>query len=91
MRAPIQLSGQTWARITAGALVILAVLVTAARLQPGRGPGTGANPRAAAAVDPLQADLFRCQALGQAGASDPRCLAAWAESRRRFLAGAPRT
>ena len=31
-------------------------------------------------------ELFRCQALGQGGASDPDCLRAWAENRRRFLA-----
>ena len=36
-------------------------------------------------VDPLAAEFARCQALGEAGAHDPQCLAAWAESRRRFL------
>lgn len=38
------------------------------------------------AADPLQAEFARCQALGEAGAHDPACLAAWAENRRRFLA-----
>lgn len=36
-------------------------------------------------VDPLVAEFRRCQALGDAGAHDAGCLAAWAENRRRFL------
>lgn len=35
--------------------------------------------------DPLEAMLERCQLAGQAAGSDPGCLAAWAENRRRFL------
>ena len=35
--------------------------------------------------DPLQARLRSCQLAGQAAGSDPGCLAAWAENRRRFL------
>jgi conjugative transfer region protein TrbK len=35
--------------------------------------------------DPLQAILRSCQLAGQAAGSDPGCLAAWAENRRRFL------
>ena len=35
--------------------------------------------------DPLQAMLRSCQLAGQAAGSDPGCLAAWAENRRRFL------
>ena len=42
-----------------------------------RSPPTGA--------DRLRTELARCQALGEAGAGDAACLAAWAESRRRFL------
>ena len=38
-----------------------------------------------APVDPLLAEFRRCQALGDAGAHDAACLAAWAENRRRFL------
>lgn len=37
--------------------------------------------------DPLQARLRSCQLAGQAAGSDPGCLAAWAENRRRFLGG----
>ena len=40
---------------------------------------------APAPVDPLVAEFRRCQALGDAGAHDAACLAAWAENRRRFL------
>src|SRR3546814_12517089 len=36
--------------------------------------------------DPLRTELFRCQALGEAGPRDPACRRAWAENRRRFLA-----
>jgi conjugative transfer region protein TrbK len=37
--------------------------------------------------DPPQARLRSCQLAGQAAGSDPGCLAAWAENRRRFLGG----
>jgi len=82
-----RLSPQSWARITAIGLVLLALLVSATSLRAGRG---GSAQRVAAARDPLQAELAHCQALGQAGASDAGCLAAWADSRRRFLAGSAR-
>ncbi|WP_083942957.1 putative entry exclusion protein TrbK-alt [Sphingomonas soli] len=36
-------------------------------------------------TDPLQAKLRSCQLAGQAAGSDPGCLAAWAENRRRFF------
>ena len=36
-------------------------------------------------VDPLQAELRRCQAIGAAGANDAMCLRAWAENRSRFF------
>jgi conjugative transfer region protein TrbK len=39
-------------------------------------------------TDPLQAKLRSCQLAGQAAGSDPGCLAAWAENRRRFLGAA---
>jgi conjugative transfer region protein TrbK len=35
--------------------------------------------------DPLLDKLRDCQLAGQAAGSDPGCLAAWAENRRRFL------
>jgi len=36
-------------------------------------------------ADPLRAAQRRCQELGEAAASDPDCLAVWAETRDRFL------
>ena len=36
--------------------------------------------------DPLVGEMRRCQLLGEPGAHDAGCLAAWAENRRRFLA-----
>ena len=36
-------------------------------------------------VDPLRAELRRCQSIGVEAASDQACLRAWAENRRRFL------
>lgn len=36
-------------------------------------------------VDPLRARLRTCRQAGQAAASDPECLRAWDENRRRFL------
>jgi conjugative transfer region protein TrbK len=82
------LSAQGWARVLALALIVLAVVVSWVGLR--QAPRASSHP-APTAADPLQADLLRCQALGQAGASDARCLAAWAESRRRFLSGGPRS
>ncbi|MER9585359.1 putative entry exclusion protein TrbK-alt [Mesorhizobium sp. M0276] len=40
-------------------------------------------------ADPLRGELIRCQALGEAGTRDSRCLSIWAENRRRFLTPAP--
>jgi conjugative transfer region protein TrbK len=40
-------------------------------------------------TDPLQAKIRSCQLAGQAAGSDPGCLAAWAENRRRFLGNRP--
>jgi conjugative transfer region protein TrbK len=38
-------------------------------------------------IDPLRAELRRCRNIGQAAASDTRCLRAWAEQRSRFFMG----
>ncbi|MFC5422875.1 putative entry exclusion protein TrbK-alt [Bosea eneae] len=51
--------------------------------------GEDAAPRARPAlsqpVDPLRAELLRCNGLGQAALDDPACRSAWAENRRRFF------
>lgn len=41
-------------------------------------------------VDPLQAELYRCNGLGQAALDDTGCRSAWAENRRRFFGQANR-
>lgn len=65
--------------VIAGALVLA---VTDERA--GRAVAPAAAVRMAPA-NPLAPEFARCQALGEAGARDASCLAAWAESRRRFL------
>ena len=77
------------ARIGAVIFIAIAITMTAIEMsrppEPAReGPAVITNP--AATTDPLLIELRRCQSLGQAGASDPDCLRAWAENRRRFLA-----
>lgn len=47
--------------------------------------GDEPRPLALRPADPLAAEFARCQALGETGARDPQCLAAWAENRPRFL------
>jgi len=72
------------------ALILVGVILAAAAawmaMQDRATSGQVGPPQAAAAADPLQAEFTRCQALGEAGAHDSECLAAWAENRRRFLA-----
>jgi len=86
-------SAKTWARIGAVAFIGFAVLVSmlsARQRRPTPVVPVIAPAQDPAAADPLVVELYHCQALGQAGASDPDCLRAWAENRRRFLApGAP--
>jgi conjugative transfer region protein TrbK len=84
--------GKTFARI--GAIVFVACAITATAIEIGRKEETPAedlaSPPILAPVDPLRVELRRCQALGEAGAREPACLAAWAENRRRFLSPGPR-
>lgn len=82
------MSGQTFARV--GAIVFVAVAITATAIELSRKEEpadrwSAARP-VAAPTDPLREELFRCQALGEAGPRDPACRRAWAENRRRFLA-----
>ncbi|MYZ46147.1 putative entry exclusion protein TrbK-alt [Propylenella binzhouense] len=81
------MDGNMLARLGAVAFVAVAITATVVELtrkeeQPEMEP---ARPAQTNAVDPLNAELFRCQSLGEAGPRDPACLRAWAESRRRFL------
>jgi conjugative transfer region protein TrbK len=49
---------------------------------------TASPPEAAAAPDPLAAELARCQTLAIAAEDDALCEAAWARNRRRFFTDA---
>ena len=82
------MDGKSLARI--GAVIFIAIAITMTAMEMSRTPEPPrAGPAAVAeksVTDPLLIELRRCQSLGQAGASDPDCLRAWAENRRRFLA-----
>jgi conjugative transfer region protein TrbK len=43
------------------------------------------RPAVSRPIDPLRAELLRCNGLGQAALDDPACRFAWAENRRRFF------
>ena len=80
-------------RLAAAGFVVLAIAASALQLRrlpsaarPAPAPIATAPARPA---DLLAAELLHCQGLGEAGAHDASCLAAWAECRRRFLGAAP--
>ena len=70
-------------------VVVGAVVLAVKEEQAGRAAPVATASRSYPA-DPLATELAHCQALGEAGARDAGCLAAWAESRRRFLAPSAR-
>ena len=80
------MDGSVLARIAA--IVFVAIAITAAMVEMGRDEA-GQVVRPASSLmhetDPLRAEQRRCQELGEAAASDPDCLAVWAETRDRFL------
>jgi len=82
------MDGKMLARVGAIAFVAVAITATAIEItrkeEPAERWSTGAP--LAAPADPLRDELFRCQALGEAGPRDPACRRAWAENRQRFLA-----
>jgi conjugative transfer region protein TrbK len=80
------MDGSVLARIAA--IIFVAVAITAAVVEMSReeeGQAVRPAPVAAPATDALRAEQRRCQELGEAAASDPDCLAVWAETRDRFL------
>ena len=84
------MDGKMLARL--GAVVFIAIAVTATAIDMARKDEPSAPPPASAfqpPADPLRETLRRCQQLGEAAASDATCLAAWAESRDRFLVRTP--
>ncbi|MCO6185177.1 putative entry exclusion protein TrbK-alt [Rhizobium sp. L1K21] len=83
------MDGKTLARI--GAIVFVAVAITATVLEVTREPKPQSNAISAPAPaglsndDPARTELRRCQQLGEAATRDRDCLAAWSENRQRFL------
>lgn len=84
------MDGKMLARL--GAVVFVAIAITATVIvmthKDDPAPASTA-PALQPPADPLRAMLRRCQQLGEAATSDPACLAAWAESRDRFLGRTP--
>lgn len=80
------MEGKTFAHIGAVAFVAVAFTATVIELtRPTVQMEASARPTVEPSIDPLAAELIRCQGLGEAGPRDTACRAAWAESRKRFL------
>ena len=80
------MDGKMLARL--GAVVFVAIAVTVIVIDMARKDEPSASRPASALQpppDPLRETLRHCQRLGEAAANDADCLAAWAESRDRFL------
>lgn len=73
------------ARIGAAAFVGVVLTATALQMRDTPPPPTEIITFDEEGVDPLAAELQRCQLLGAAGANDALCLRAWAENRSRFF------
>ena len=84
------MDGKMLARL--GAIVFVAIAVTATAIEMTRKQDAPASPSARQLQpkgDPLRESQRRCQQLGQQAASDAECLRVWAETRDRFLGHAP--
>jgi conjugative transfer region protein TrbK len=73
-----------WIRVGAVGFAVLAAVATT--IETGR-EGKGSAPPASSSptLDPLAAELERCNALTPASSRDEACERAWAKNRRRFL------
>lgn len=84
------MEGKVLARVSAIVFVAIAITVTLIEMTREDGPApVSTAPSLQPPADPLRATLRRCQQLGEVAASDADCLAAWAESRNRFLGRTP--
>lgn len=81
------MDGKLLARIGAIGFVTFAITATAIEFSRKDEPPLYRSVSAAAETsnDPLNAELRRCQQIGEAGTRDPVCLQAWADNRDRFL------
>ncbi|CAM5761151.1 hypothetical protein LMIY3S_00043 [Labrys miyagiensis] len=73
------------ASIIAAAFVVTAIAVAIIANRQGDDQPSPSGVSSGPPLDPIRAELFRCQRLGEAGAQDAGCLHVWAERRRRFL------
>jgi conjugative transfer region protein TrbK len=71
------------------ALVATAIVATTAHFDRHKAEPEPTNARPKPSVDPLAAQLARCQSIGIAAQNDVACAAAWAENRRRFFTDRP--
>ncbi len=75
--------------VRVGAIVFVAIAITALVLGfADRKPAPAVTQRkamTASDADPLRSTLRHCQRMGEAAASEPDCIDAWATSRDRFL------
>jgi conjugative transfer region protein TrbK len=78
---------KTIARIGAAAFVGVVITMTALQMRAAPAPSSETEivTLHEEGVDPLPAELRRCQSIGAAGANDAACLRAWAENRSRFF------
>jgi conjugative transfer region protein TrbK len=76
---------KTIARIGAVAFIAVVLTATALQMRDTPPPPTEFITLDEEGVDPLAAELQRCQSLGATGANDTLCLRAWAENRSRFF------
>ena len=88
MRRPLlNISATGW--VAGFGLVAAAIIATVVHFNSEKAEPASAAPRSATTVDPLAADLARCQALGIAALDDASCKAIWTENRRRFFTYQP--
>jgi conjugative transfer region protein TrbK len=66
-------------------LVAVAILATPLHFDRQKAEPEPTTARLKPSVDPLAAELARCQSIGIAAQNDAACAAAWAENRRRFF------
>jgi conjugative transfer region protein TrbK len=76
-------------RVAAFALVATAIVATTAHFDRHKAEPEPTTARPKPSVDPLAAELARCQSIGIAAQNDVACAAAWAENRRRFFTDRP--
>jgi conjugative transfer region protein TrbK len=70
-------------------LVAAAIIATTEHFDRHRAESEPTTARLKPSVDPLAAELARCQSIGIAPQNDLACAAAWAENRRRFFTYRP--